>query len=115
MMYLRPGNLVKNMRVMRRETGLVRGHPVDGYQDTGETVRGVLAQAEDSNVDRYKHLWDQAQHSLTHTMVAHGTQGLRRGDMLTCDGRAWIVLYCDDIGALGAAGLVYLEERNDVK
>ena len=114
-MYLRPGNLWKSFRVMRKVTRIVSGYPKELYDDTGMILYGVLAQAQDSANDRMKHMWDQNLHSLTHTMVVRGTADLKRGDFLTCDERSWLVLYNDDVGALGVAGLVYLEERNDIK
>ena len=114
-MYLRPGNLWKSFRVMRKDTKIESGYSKELYEDTGMVLYGVLAQAENSANDRMKHMWDQNLHSLTHTMVVRGQVNLKRGDMLSCDERAWLVLYNDDVGALGVAGLVYLEERNDVK
>ena len=115
-MYLRPGNLWKSFRVLRKTTGIDQnGYPKETFKETGMILYGVLAEAQDSANDRMKLMWDQEQHSLTHTMVARGKPDLKRGDFLTCDERAWLVLYNDDVGALGLAGLVYLEERNDVK
>ena len=114
-MYLRPGNLWKCYRVFRKKTRIVSGYQKEIHEGTGETVMGVLAEAQDSANDRMKNMWDQRVHSLTHTMVVRQKTDLKIGDMLTLDGKAWLVLYNDDIGALGLPGLIYLEERNDVK
>ena len=114
-MYLRPGNLWRTFRVQRKQTQIVSGYSKETYKDTGAVIRGVLAEAQDSANDRMKLMWDQEQHSLTHTMVVKGKSDVKRGDMLSCDERTWLVLYNDDVGALGLAGLIYLEERNDVK
>ena len=114
-MYLRPGNLWKSFRIKRQKTANVNGHSVESYEDTDQSITGVLAEAEENDRERTKHMWNQAQHSLTHTLVIRGKTDARKGDMLTCDERAFIVLYNDDIGALGYAGLIYLEERNDIK
>ncbi|HJB29721.1 MAG TPA: hypothetical protein IAA06_13155 [Candidatus Blautia faecavium] len=114
-MYLRPGNLWKSFAVKRLRTEMVNGYAVDSYADTGIYVTGVLAEATANQSDMRKHLWDQDQHSLTHTLVAVGKVGLKKGDFLTVGERTFLVLLVDDVGALGIANLVYLEERNDVK
>ncbi len=114
-MYLRPGNLWKSFRVKRKLTYNHYGTVKEEYEDTDLAVLGILAEANDSQNERYKHMWDQTQHSLTHTMVVRGKAPLMKMDLLTCDERAFLVLYNDDVGALGLAGLIYLEERNDIK
>lgn len=73
MMYLRPGNLEKDFIVKRKKTDISdTGTPYSGYVDTGLLVRGVLADADKNQSDRKKHLWNQDQHSLTHTIVSKG-------------------------------------------
>ena len=114
-MYLRPGNLWKTYRVMEKVELNQSGHLVGEYRDACREITGVLAQADSNMSDRTKHLWDQDQHSLTHTMVVRGRAELKKEDMLTRGEKAYLVLLVDDIGALGMAGLVYLQERNDVK
>lgn len=114
-MYLRPGNLWKCYRLFRKMTRIDGGYPKEEYEETGESVIGVLAKAQDSESSRMKLMWDQREHSLSHTMVVRGKANVKLGDMLTLGGKAWLVLYNDDVGALGVAGLLYLEERNDVK
>ena len=114
-MYLRPGELWKEYRVKRLRTANQRGYPVNSWEDTGDTVRGVLAEASSNDAERTKHLWDQDQHSLTHTLVVTGTANARKGDLLTHGNRSFYVLVNDNVGALDGASLIYLEERNDVK
>ena len=114
-LYLRPGNLWKTFRVKATKTVNVQGHPVSEYMDTERIVVGILAQADSNVADRTKHLWDQEQHSLTHTLVVKGRPNLKKEDLLTTGETAYLVLLDDDIGSLGVAGLVYLEERNDLK
>lgn len=114
-MYLRPGNLWKKFTVKRLKTSMVNGYAVDGYVDTDICVTGVLAEATANQSDMRKHLWDQDQHSLTHTLVAVGKTGLKKGDFLATDDRAFLVLLVDDVGAVGIASLIYLEERNDLE
>lgn len=114
-MYLRPGNLWKSLRLKRRKVVKVYGDTKVEYEDTGKTVTGILAEVENSQSERTKHLWDQSQHTLTHTMVVRGKADLKKGDFLAYDEKAYLVLYNDDVGELGIAGMVYLEERNDIK
>lgn len=114
-MYLRPGNLWKCFSVKRLQTTMNHGYPMDEYVDTGMHVKGVLAEVTTNQSDMRKHLWEQEQHSLTHTLVGVGKAGLKKGDFLIMEERGFLVLLVDDVGALGVADMVYLEERNDVK
>lgn len=114
-MYLRPGNLWKDFLVKVLNVDNVNGHIVEKYLDTGEHILGILAEADTNMSDRKKHLWDQDQHSLTHTLVVQGRPNLKKGDFLTTEERAFLVLLVDDIGSLGVSGIVYLEERNDIR
>ncbi len=117
-MFLRPGNLWKTFDVSRNVTTNQMGYPVSEYQKTGEQVTGVISQSDSNTTERTKHLWDQDQHSLSHTLVVRGKHDLRKGDILASteeDPKAYLVLATDDPASLGIAGLVYLEERNDLK
>lgn len=113
-MYLRPGNLWASFQIYHLVTENVNGRVVDGMQEGG-TLLGILAEADSNLADRMKHRWDQDQHSLTHTLIIRGRADVRKGDSLTMGQRNFLVLLTDDIGALGATGMIYLEERNDVK
>ena len=114
-MYLRPGQLWKTFHVKRKKTQQVIGTPRQTYEDTGLTVVGVLADATSSESDLHRFKWDQAQHSLTHTLVLRRKEDLRKGDMLILNGRAFLVLHNEDIDTLGLYSIIYLEERNDIK
>lgn len=114
-MYLRPGQLWKSFRVKRKKAEQVVGTSRQTYEDTDLAVMGVLADATQSQADLNKFKWDQAQHSLTHTMVLRRREDLRRGDLLTNDERAFLVLHNEDIDTLGLYSILYLEERNDIK
>jgi hypothetical protein len=115
-MYLRPGNLWKDYHVLRKETRNTNGYKVDGkWIDTGELIKGVLAEASTADSERTKHMWDQDQHSLTHTMAVRGRADVLKGYMLSNGEKGYLVLVNDNVGALGMAGLLYLEERNDLK
>lgn len=115
MMYLRPGNLFKDFQVKELKTEAEGGYWEDRYVDTGKHVMGALAEADSNLSERMKHRWDQKQHSLTHTLVTQGRANLKKGDLLTLEERAFLVLLVDDVGSLGISSLAYLEERNDVK
>ena len=84
------------------------------FNEKGE-ISGILAEASTHESDRMKHRWDQEQHSLTHTLVIRDSANVKQGDYLTTAGRTFLVLLCEDPGNLGATGLIYLEERNDLK
>lgn len=114
-MYLRPGNLWKDLQVRTMQTEWSGCHTTDNYVDTGGHITGILAAADSKLSDRMRHRWDQDQHSLTHTLIVRGRAELKKGDMLILDERAFLVLIVDDVGALGASGIVYLEERNDIR
>lgn len=114
-MYLRPGNLWKSFRVKELLTKMEKGYPVEKYEDTSRTIFGILTEVDNNLSDRMKHRWDQDQHSLTHTVIVRGRADLKKGDLLILEERAFLVLLADDIGSLGTTGLIYLEERNDVK
>lgn len=114
-MYLRPGNLWKPFAVKELRTEFLEGRMREWYADAGETFLGILADADSRASERIKHRWDQSQHSLTHTLVMRGRPPVKKGDMLVCGERGFLVLLTDDVGALGVSGIVYLEERNDVK
>lgn len=115
MMYLRPGNLYKDFLVKRMKNDVSEiGLPIKGYTDTGDLISGVLAEADTDDSERKKHLWDQNQHSLTHTIVSEGSPLARKGDLLVMGERMFLVLVVDDAGGLGVATIYYAEERNDL-
>ena len=114
LMYLRPGNLWTDFVVRRKSIRNILGHPVSDFEAKGE-ISGILAEASTHESDRMKHRWDQEQHSLTHTLVIRDSAHVKQGDYLTTAGRTFLVLLCEDPGNLGATGLIYLEEWNDLK
>lgn len=116
MMYLRPGNMRKDFVVKtKKEKISTDGTPYSTFEETGILVRGVLADADKNQSDRKKHLWNQDQHSLTHTMVCRGAPAAKKGDLLVHNERAFFVLLVDDAGELGVSTIYYVEERNDIK
>lgn len=113
-MYLRPGNVWMDFLIKRKVVKNDKGYAVDSTEEAG-TLTGILGEASANDADRTRHRWDQDQHSLTHTLVLREKAEIHRGDWLILGDRVFLVLLYEDIGNLGAAGLVYLEERNDVK
>ena len=96
-------------------SGNVDGYMKNSYEDTGNVVDGILAQATSHEKELTQHLWDQDQHSLTHTLVVSGKCMLNKSDILAYEEKAYLVLAIDNAGDLGVAGIAYLEERNDLK
>lgn len=115
-MYLRPGNLIKDFRsyTLTQEISDV-GMPISKYVPGDVLFRGALTSAGSNVNERMKHLWDQDQHSLTHTIVARGEAKAKKGDMVTTGERAFYILAVDEVGSLGATTIYYVEERNDLK
>jgi len=116
LMYFRPGNLFKEFLVKRKDSDISSiGLPVVEYKDTGILVNGVLAEADTDDREKTKHMWDQDQHSLTHTIVSWDGPAAKKGDVLAMDSRLFLVLAIDDAGSLGVATIYYAEERNDLR
>lgn len=80
-MYLRPGNLEKDF-ILKRKTTVISstGTPVSQFMDTGTMVVGTLADADKNQNDLKKHLWNQDQHTLTHTIVCFEEPKAKKGD-----------------------------------
>ena len=116
LMYFRPGNLFKEFLVKRKDSDISSiGRPVVEYRDIGILVNGVLAEADTDDREKTKHMWDQDQHSLTHTIVSRDGPAAKKGDVLVMDSRLFLVLAIDDAGSLGVATIYYAEERNDLR
>ncbi len=114
-MYLRPGNLWKSFRIKRHKVVNQNGYYKESYEDTQDDVKGIISIAENSASERMKTLFDQESHSITHQLIVMGRPDLKKNDMLIYGEKAYLVLIIDDVGQLGTTGLVYLEERNDIK
>lgn len=115
-MYLRPGNLYKEFRLLTEKTEISdTGTPIKHFVDSGRIFRGILAQVGTDEAQRMKHLWDADQHNLTHTIVSRGKSMCKKGDMLAGDNQLFFVLLVQEVGQLGITTIYYVEERNDVK
>lgn len=117
MMYLRPGNLLKDFAVAVKGSDRVNGRIVDTYVKTSVILTGTLTVATQTQAEQTKNRWDQEQHSLTHTIVNHGPPAAKKGDRLIHNDteRVFEVLAVDDVGELGITTIYYTEERNDVR
>ena len=109
MVYLRPGNLFQEFQVIRVETKLIGGSPVETKTITGSLVFGCLEEATPEEKAR----WDQPQHPVTHSIVQPGVPLAKPGWILQRDGRTYRVLGVDPCGDLGIATVYYAEERKD--
>lgn len=115
-MYLRPGNLYKEFRLLEERAVLSdTGMPLMTYTDTGRVFRGILSEVSTDESSKHLHDWDQSQHSLTHTVVTRGRAVAKKGDMIAGHNKLFYVLLVEDVGFLGITTIYYLEERNDVK
>lgn len=115
-MYLRPGNLFKEFLVKRKDSDISNiGLPVTEYKDTGILIDGILAEASTDDREKTKHMWDQDQHSLTHTIISWTGPKAKKGDVLSMDSRYFLILAIDDSGFLDVATIYYAEERNDLR
>lgn len=111
-MYLRPGNMYKNFVVEKAAVKPGKsGRPQHVYEDVGEVIHGVLAEANDKQIER----WKQLQHPISHTIVQAGGPKAKEGDKLCLEERVFFVQGIDKAGSLGISTIYYVEERNDVK
>lgn len=110
-MYLRPGSLFHAFQVEERMSKTDEmGRVVAAFLPTGRTVRGVLADAKTSEIERWKAL----QHPVTHTIVQHNGEPLAKpGDRLVHNNRYFYVRGVDNASVLGFFVLYYVEERRD--
>lgn len=113
MMYLRPGNLLKDFIVEEIQTDIGPfGRPALSYKDDGvKMLRGVLAEAHPQQKKR----WEQLQHPITHTIIQSGRPRAKGEDKLVMENRVFLIQGVDDVGDLGICTIYYVEERLDVK
>lgn len=114
-MYFRPETMWKDFIVKAFKETNNFGYKTEKFVETDVKFRAVLAQADAARTDRMKHLFDQDQHSITHTLTVCKKENVKKGDYVATGDRVFLVLVVDDIGDYGTAGLIYVEERNDIK
>ncbi len=114
-MYTRPGSLLQVFEIVRKVSKNQQGYLQDSYKKTGKTIKGIITIADNSAAERTKHLFDQDQHSLTHALSMAGRATVKKGDVLVCGEKAFLVLVTDNISMVGGSSILYLEERNDLK
>ena len=113
MMYVRPGNLLKefiiesNKQVVTSTGRVANSHSGDGTK----TLKGCLAEATDE--DRTNH--SQKDNVVTHTIVQAGSPKAKRTDKLVLENREFYIVVIDDAGTLGILTIYYPEERRVAK
>lgn len=110
MFTLRPGQLFAPFSVEREkdDTG-AHGRRASGYEDRGESLAGVLAEAKPEEIERFRQLG----HPVSHTIVQRGRKIAGVGDRLLRAGSYYYVQGVDDPGGLGLWTIYYAEERRD--
>lgn len=110
-MYLRPDSLYHTFMVEERQTKTAgTGRVQVSFKPTGRIIRGVLANAKTSEIERWKSL----QHPVTHTIVQHyGKIMAKPGDRIVHGSRYFYVQGIDNASILGYFTLYYVEERKD--
>lgn len=113
MMYLRPGNLLKEFVIeCNNQVVMSTGRVANDYSGDGtKTLKGCFAEASDE--DRTNH--SQKDHIVTHTIVQAGRPRCKRTDKLVLGERTFYVVDVYDIGSLGISTVYYVEERQDLK
>lgn len=113
MMYMRPGNMYKDFIIESKTQSISStGRAVVTHSgDGGTTLRGCLADANQSDRDTYS----TGEHHVTHTVTQSGRPIAKKGDRLILDSRIFYIVSVNNCGALGVATLYYCEERSDIK
>ena len=113
MMYLRPGNLLKEFIIERsNQVVMSTGRVANDYSGDGtKTLKGCLAEASDE--ERTNH--SQKDHIVTHTIVQAGRPRAQRTDKLVLGERIFYVVDVSDAASLGVSTVYYAEERRDLK
>ena len=112
MMYLRPGNLLKEFIIERsNQVVMSTGRVANDYSGDGtKTLKGCLAEASDE--ERTNH--SQKDHIVTHTIVQAGRPRAKRTDKLVLGERTFYVVDVNDAASLGVSTVYYAEERRDL-
>lgn len=113
MMYMRPGNLIKEFIVEdNRQEVTKTGRVVHNHKGSGTVkIKGVLADATEE--ERAKH--STKDHEVTHTIVSAGAPEAKRTDRLVLGERAFYIVSVDDAGSLGISTIYYAEERSGME
>lgn len=112
MFYLRSGNLFKDFWVEEKDTTLsARGRARSEFkQDDPRHIMAVLAEAQPSEIERFR----QLEHPITHTITQRGRPRAKAGDRIVHGSRIFYVQGVDEPGDLGLWTIYYAEERSDV-
>lgn len=108
-MYLRAGNLFKEFLIFRRIAKVNDvGRKVVTFEQLGETVFCVLADASEKEKNR----WQKLEHPITHTLVQYGCEpALKEGDKLILEDRQFYIVGRNELSALHMYTVYYAEER----
>ena len=109
-MYLKPGNLIKDLVVEQKSVTTEHGRPRSVFDaEHTEHIKGVLSSASPTEKER----WAQLQHPITHELVQRGEPKAKPEDRMIMGGRTFYVQGVDHIADIGVATIYYLEERSD--
>ena len=112
-MYFKNGRLFEKFLVEEKTQTLDKsGRPKSKFEfkATGKIIRGVLANAKTSEIEK----WKESQHLVTHTIVQRlGEIQAKEGDRLVNGSRFFYVVGVNDASKRGYFILYYVEERND--
>lgn len=109
MMYMRPGNLMKEFVVeSNRQVVTKTGRVAQDCMGNGAVMfKGCLADATEEERAKYS----TKDHEVTHTIVSAGHPKAKRTDRLVLGERAFYIVGVDDAGSLGITTIYYAEER----
>lgn len=112
LMYLRPGNFLKQFIVEEYVSGIDKtGRPKVSYTKDGmKMLKGVLAEATPEQTERFK----QLAHPISHTIVQRGRPKAKAEDKLILGNRVFLIQGIDEPGSVGVCTLYYVEERFDI-
>ena len=110
MMYLRPGNMYKDFRILTIENTKIDGRPVTNEVYTDRILRGCLTGASED----VKHEWEQRNHVVTDVIEQRGGPLAKEDEVLEYMGRKYRIHGVEDIAGLGIATLYYVEERKSL-
>lgn len=100
-MYFKNGRLFENFLVEEKIQTLDNfGRPKTKFefQPTGKIIRGVIANAKASEIEK----WRESQHLITHTIVQRlGKIQAKEGDRLVKGSRFFYVVGVDDVAMRG--------------
>lgn len=113
MMYLRPGNLIKDFIIEKsNESFRTSGRIRSNYDGSGfDIIQGCITEADPEQ----KKQWMQLQHPVSHVIVQRGSPKAKEDDKLVLNNRVFFIQGIDNANGLGIITMYYVEERNDLR